>query len=320
MAEFVIERCLPSDRATEIKDLFTRVGMSEFSPVFDHVYRAREHSGLRSWIALDGGRAVHHVSVNPERFTDGERALTGGVLADLMADQEHRDFWGPIKLMRRMVADVRRDQLADFLLTSFAPAAEGVFKAAGFKQFAVLRRHFMPLLWPYPLIRRLQHGERVPRLTAVPFADVDVEVAFRELTSPGCFRPVVSTEYFATRMPRAAFPAGWWLHAGPPNAPDAAVLVSPQPGRDLVVADVLWRNADASLTGLLSAVAKWATRSRFKRVTLTSIEGSPLARAAQRAGFLTREPYRLMSLSINPRDSFPSSDQWSFTPFMVTAW
>jgi hypothetical protein len=321
MADLVIERCLPSERAGEIQALFCRAGHPEFATVYERVYRVRERLGLRSWLGRLEDRVVLHISVSLESFTDGTRTLSCGLLADLMADESHRDFWGPIKLARRMVGDLRKDRTADFLLTSYLPVAEGVFRAAGFKPFNTMRRYILPLVWPYPLLRRLQHGESRPQLTALPFEDGRVGEFLAGLNSPGCFRPVTSEAYFTTRMPRLEYPAGTWLLLGERESPDAVVLVSPKAPGEVIIADVLWRDATPRLTGAFSAVARWASREKHRRLTLIAVEGSPVAVAAQRAGFLERPgAYPVMMLPIGPADAIPAPQQWSLTPFALTAW
>lgn len=321
MAEVLIERCVPSDRAGEIISLFHRVGHPEFTTVFDRVYRVREQRGLRSWIGLLPRQAVLHICMSPWLFSEGDRVIAGGILGDLMADPTQRDFWGPVALVRRMVGDVRASQYPDFLLTSYIHAAEAIFRAAGFTAFPHLIRYVLPLVWPYPALRGLQHGERRPRLTAVPFGEYLGDPAFQRLRSPGCFRPVADTEYFGTRMPRVEYPAGHWLIAGTSDAPDALVLTSPRSTRELVIADVLWRDEAPALAGLLSSVARWAARREYGSVSLTTLEGSRLAIAAQRAGFLLRpDPYPLMLLTTNPAAVIPPPAEWWLTPFALNTW
>jgi hypothetical protein len=320
MADLVLESCRPSERASEIKSLFDRAGEPAFASLFDQAYLPRELCGLRSWIGVADNKAVLHMSVGLERFSDGGISLTAGVLGDLMADPEHRDLWSPIKLVRRAVADVRKDATVDFLLTYYTPAAEAVFRAGGFKPYLTLRRHVFPLVRPYVLLRRLMHRRTLPRLTAVPFSDNAVDAHLLELRSPGAFRPIADRAYFATRMPRVLYPTGTWLLAGDPKTPEAVVLVSPRTPKELVVADVLWRSTKTPLAAIMLAVAGWASRQGHQRLTLTTIESSVLSFAAQHAGFLIRPEKHTVMLLATSSTAVPAPEQWSFTPFVLTSW
>lgn len=321
MADFSIQQCPPSARAAEILALFQRAGQPEFATVYERVYRVREPLGLRSWVGVSGDQVALHMSVAPEAFSGGPRPLTAGLLGDLMADEAHRNFWSPLKLVRRMVADVRANRTADFLITSYAQAAEAVFKAAGFRKYGELYRHVLPLTWPYPLLRRLVHRGRVPRLIAIPFGEAQADAFLGRLGSPGCFRPIATAQYFDTRMPRSEYPAGTWLLAGSAESPEAVVLVSPKPQGELVIADVLWRDADAPLAGVFLAVARWAARQGHRRVTVTTAKGSRVSVAAQRAGFLIRPgPWYVMMLALCTPETIPPPEEWSFTPFVLTSW
>lgn len=321
MAELVIERCLPSQRSAGIVALFDRVGQPGFAAVLNRIYHQRERGGLQSWIALLTDQVILHISVSPLLFSNGSSTIRGGVLGDLMADPAHRDFWTPVTLVRRMVSDVRASQAPDFLLTSYVPAAEVVFRAAGFRPLASLMRYVFPLVWPYVIVRGLEHGERCPALEAVPFCDYPIATMSQHLGSPGCFRPVPTSDYFATRMPRVQYPAGQVLIAGRADDPDALVLTSPKSRAELVVADVLWRDASTPLAGVLLSVARWAARQGYRRVTLTALEGSRLAQAGQRAGFLLRhDPYPLMVLPSSSSVELPPAREWSITPFALSTW
>ncbi len=317
----VIERCRPSDRAAAIVDLFNRAGHPEFAAPFNQIYLRREAAGLRSWVALRGSSAVGHISVTPHSFSNGERPVTAGLLGDLMTDPCERNVWGPVTMVRRMVSDIRAAGTPDFLLTSYVPVAEIVFRAAGLTPFGNLKRHVLPLFPPYVTLRSLQHGEPRCRVSAVPFGEYPVETVLRDLRSPGCFRPVADASYFATRMPRNQYPAGDWLVAGSLTSPDAVVLTSPRSRRELDVADVFWRDESPALAALLSSTARWAAKHGYRRLTLTALEGSRLSAAAERAGFIPRpDPYPLMLLRTNASAELPERHAWSLTPFALTTW
>lgn len=320
MPDVVLEQSLPSARAREIQDLFDRAGQPEFSAVYDRMYRVRERLGMRSWVGMETERAVLHISVSRETFSTGTLSLTCGLPGDLMADETHRQFWHPVKLVRRMVADVRADGSVDFLLTSFVPAAEAIFRAAGFRHFTDVHRHVLPLTWPYPLVRRIQHRQARPRLTVLPLADARLPALLAPLQSSGTFRPLPTAEFYATRTPRLEYPAGAWLLAGDPAHPDAAVLTSRKSNDEIAIADVLWRDTATPLAGVISAVARWAARQKHRRMNMMTIAGSPLSNAAARAGFLIRpQPHTMMILPITQVE-VPPPDEWTFTPFVLTSW
>jgi hypothetical protein len=321
MAEIDISAGPPSEAAEDIRGLFLRAGRPEFEGIYERVYRVRERQGLRSWIGRRQGQAAFHISLAPERFSDGAQTLTCGLPGDLMVDATERDFWGPVKLVRRMVADVARDRLADFLLTTYVPRAEAVFKAAAFKPFAELHRQAMPLIWPYPLLRRLMLVVKLPPVRAVPFMDGWSEVPLKAMHSPGAFRPVPHADYYATRIPRIEYPTGTWLVTGPVDEPEAIVLVSTKPDGELVIADVLWRDVTVSLKRIFAAVVRWASDSaKHKVVSITTIPGSHLADAARLAGFVVRGSYRVMIAPIVTPAAVPPPEQWAFTPFVLTSW
>jgi len=321
MSDLVIEQCLPSERSSQIAALFDRAGRSEFPGVYERVYKPREALGLRSWVGSAGDRTVLHISVTPQQFSDGATSLTGGMLADLMADESHRDFWNPIKLVRRMVADVTQQRAADFLFTTTVAAAKGVFRAAGFKPFASIGRYVLPLRWPYPLLRRLHHGYRRPALSAFAYDDARMPGILRRFHPAGFFRTVPDPDYYVTRMPRWSYPAGTWLAAGAQDGPDALVLVSPTSLTELTVADVLTRDDSVGLAGTLSSVARWGARRGYRKMSLSTINGSRFATIAARAGFLARpEGYNLYVLSLKGGASVPPTSDWLFTPFVLSAW
>lgn len=321
MPDLVLERVLPSARAEQILTLFSRAGQPEFSAVYDRMYRVRERLGLHSWIGMEGDRAVLHVSLSPEPFSDGTRTIICGLPGDLMADETHRQFWHPVKLVRRMVSDARAQRAADFMLTSYVPAAEGIFRAAGFRHFADVHRHVLPLVWPYLFLRRLLHGERRPALTAMPFDDERISAVLAQLRSSDTFRPVPTRDFYLTRMPRMEYPAGTWLVAGDLRSPDAAVLVSRKSDREVAIADALWRDAAVPLAGMLSSVARWATKQGHRTMTMMTITGSPLSHAAVQAGFFVRpQPHTMMILPLAEAVEIPPPDRWTFTPFVLTSW
>src|SRR6185503_6604335 len=127
-------------REREIKELFAQSDRSQFAEIFDRTYRPRADHGLRSWFGSTGEQVVMHISVTPMRFVGGGHTQRCGLLSDLMVHEQHRDFWGPVRLLRKMLSDVKRGGQLDFLITTSTADAEPIFKAGGFKPFGTLRR------------------------------------------------------------------------------------------------------------------------------------------------------------------------------------
>ena len=148
MTDLVVECCDPRTREREIKDLFARNERTGFDAAFDRAYRQRADKGLRSWIGLVDGEAVMHISVSPMAFKGAGVELTAGVLGDLLVSEGHRDFWAPVRLLRTLIADLKRAGNIDFLFTTTVADAEPVFKAGGFKPYGSLRRFVMPTFSP----------------------------------------------------------------------------------------------------------------------------------------------------------------------------
>src|SRR5688572_4396745 len=210
MSQLALELCDPRDREAEIKDLFARNDRVGFDAVFERAYRKRAEHGLRSWIGLADNQAVMHISVTPMPFAGGGRTMMCGVLGDLMVDASHRDFWAPVRLMRKMVSDLKRAGEIDCLMTTTVADAESVFKAGGFKTFGSFRRYVLPLSRPYLTFARIRSRVSLRRAKPDTFHDLErARPATPELA--GYLRPVTNAAFYETRIPRSEFSDGTWL-------------------------------------------------------------------------------------------------------------
>jgi predicted N-acetyltransferase YhbS len=254
MSEVVVEMCDPREHEAELKELFARNGKPDFDNIFQRVYTVRAAQGLRSWIGRVGGRAVSHIAVTPIRFGGAGQNRMGGVLGDLMVDEAHRDFWIPVRLLRTMVADLKRAGEVSFLITTTVADAEPVFKAGGFKPLGSLHRYVMPLMTPYLWFSRLKSGLlRVGRARVLTGADRHVQPV---APNDPYFRPITDTAFYDSRIPRSEWTDLSWLNIDPA----ASVLVgrhSTDP--ELRLVDVLANNARDFKRGL-HAGAHWGCR------------------------------------------------------------
>jgi hypothetical protein len=94
-----------AEHAAGVKALFLRNGRADFESTWDVAYPASDAS---SWIGCDAtGSIVMHVALFPCVVGDGRRSWRAGLLGDLMADVEYRDFFGPTQLLRKAAADAK---------------------------------------------------------------------------------------------------------------------------------------------------------------------------------------------------------------------
>lgn len=316
-----IECCNPVDHAEEIKDLFARNGEPGFDSVFERAYRRRAESGLKSWIARADGRAVMHISVNPTRFVAGDASVVGGVLGDLMVDEAHRDFWAPVRLVRTMVSDLRRDAHIRFLFTTATQEAGTVFKAGGFKPFGAIRRFVSPTYLPYTLLSRIRAGVLGRARRNFPLNDSEITALLPGLRSGTYWRPSTDGGYFATRIPRFGFADGTWVTTGSRKLGTVGWSLVSRHGTlsEATLADAFWTDRGKGLPEAAIAAAVQARRDGFSSISVTVLEGARTARELKRAGFIPRPP--LGELLLNPlHEAPPSLDDWFLTGFFLSSW
>ena len=320
MTELAVEMCDPRDRETEIKGLFARNGQEGFETVFERAYRRRADQGFRSWVGLLGDQAVMHIGVTPLPFTDGSRTLMGGVLGDLMVDESHRDFWAPVRLLRRMVSDLKRSGQIDFLVTTTVADAEPVFKAGGFKPFGTLRRYVFPLSLPYLGLARLRG--RVPRRRATPGSGHLPAHDVLTFQGSGHWRLKTDAEYYDTRIPRAEFADGTWLAVeGSTGGAGGWALLS-RNGKlpEMALADAFWSDDGVRLGEVVHAAGRWAQGQRYRKMTLTTLAESTVAQQLKRAGWFARDVGSTLLIQQLGKVPPPPVEQWFLPGFALSGW
>lgn len=320
MTELAVELCDPRERETEITRLFARNGQPAFGAVFDRAYRRRAERGLRSWVGMSGEQAVMHISVTPLRFTDGARTLTCGVLGDLMVDESHRDFWAPVRLLRRMVSDLKRAGEVDFLFTTTVADAQPVFKAGGFKPFGTLRRYVLPLARPYLGVARLRG--RVAHRRAIPSASHLPDNGVLTFQGGSHWRLKADAEYYDTRIPRAEFTDGTWLAVGGSNGGAGGWALLSRNGKlpEMALADAFWSEEGVRLGEVVHAAGRWARAQRYNKLTLTTIAESHVARQLERAGWFARDVRSTLLIQQLGKVAPPPVEQWFLPGFALSSW
>jgi len=324
MSEITVHCCDPQERASEIKALFTRCGQPEFEPYFDRVYPQRASEGLRSWIGTTNGSVVAHISVTPLAFGDGERVLLGGILGDLQVVEEHRDFWTPVRLVRTMVAEVKREGRIDFLLTTTTADAEAIFKGAGFKVFGQLRRFVLPLMAPYVLFSRLRAGVRSRVPDTFPLMDCRVGELLPKAGSNGAWRPLASSGFYATRIPKDAFIDGTWVSGGGGGGGCSArrlALVGRHASRpEGGVSDAFWDDGGRGFGEMAFAAARWGRAERFDRLSISTLDGTDAARELMRCGFFPRSIRSALLLHTLRGAEVPPLERWFLPGLAMSGW
>jgi hypothetical protein len=312
-----LQMCDPREYETQIKDLFTRNGKAGIHDVFERAYRRRAERGLKSWIGLVDGRVVMHISVTPQRFVGPDGPRTAGILGDLMADEEHRDFWAPVKLLRKMVGDVKRAGEIDFLISTTVADAESVFKAGGFKPYGSMHRYVMPLYWPYLMYARIKG-----RVARRKFKVGNFEKSTPPTSASPAFRPDSDAEFYQTRIPRSDFSDGTWLEVDPHHsAAGGYALVSRKPTPpELMLADAFWDQDRVHLPEVVHAAARWGRRQGFNKLATTTLHESDAGRQLQKCGFFPRGVTSLLLVQQTGPNAPPPVEQWFLLGFALTGW
>lgn len=317
-ASVVVEQCDPRVRAAEILDLFARHEQSQFEAAFDRAYRTRAGHGLRSWLGTLDGETVMHVSVSPIRFRRGDQTLVAGVMGDLLVAEAQRDFWAPVRLLRQVVADLKREGEVDFLLTTTTSDAETVFKAGGFKPYGHLRRYVLPLNRAYLQLARLR--SRAPRMRAESEAAMPTDPATLALGAADLWRPEARSEFYETRFAREEYLDQNWLRVSSDDGtPAPRVLLCRMRGMpEIGFADAIWSGRTDSLAGPILGAAGWARANRFPRMVATALHESRATGALVRAGFVPRGVRS--SLLVNNLRTAPPAEDILLTGFSLSSW
>jgi hypothetical protein len=323
MSDVVVQRCDPRSRADQIKALFARNGQPKFDAVFERAYLPRAEHGLQSWVGIVGDQVVMHISVSPQSFGDGTRTMMGGLLGDLMADAAYRDFWSPLRLLRTMVADLKREGRLEFLLTTSIRLSESLFKAGGFRVIGRFRRFVFPLWAPYVRASRLWTRARARVITPASLDDLEFVRLLPSLRSGGLWRAHACSDFYATRIPRVGYADGVWLrvrNGGAATQPAWGLVCRHSTWPELRLPDAYWRGDTPSLADIVLAAARWGRAQGMRKLATTTLAESRLAAQLRGAGFVPRSyAAAVMLQNLGPRDPPPVTD-WFLTEFVGTAW
>jgi hypothetical protein len=316
-----VHRDAAHERANEIKALFRRNGQEWFDRVYDNSYPL---CGAVSWVGEDeGSNIVMHVALFPCVITHGKHAWRSALLGDLLADKRHRTFFGPVRLMRRVVGDARADGF-QLLYSDPTPLAAGVLKAAGFTRLGLLRRHALPTALPlrmYGMVR----GARSLRLASTrPVDDHEVYLELTKMVRDGPVRVKRERDATIGRCLSAVDNTRWlWMESRrSPIKLEALVLATTHPdSRRVTIMDVAWGRTSGSVADALLTTANWAADAGYRWLDFSILENTEAVRSVRRMGFVARADSQLMMLQslVTPRIVVPYAE-WFLNRLDGSAW
>ena len=299
-----MERSADLEAAEEIKDLFIRNGRAGFGEQFDLVYPQARDEGGASWLARDEqGRMVGHIAIFPRQLRSGGRECRAVVFADMMFDEEHRNFFAPAQLARAATSHLRKSKEADFAYAWAIDLAAGVLRAGGLKIEAQLQRYVRPLNPLYNGFVRLRtRSRRFTVETIGPDWEGRVAEVLAVMQPDSYLRGPRTVESYATRVGRESMQDWLWFILRPRGGsadPVALILGSRVPDTSVMtLRDVLWDDRRASGVAILNATAGAARRAGYSKLAIHALTPSRFATELRRAGFFERQdtlPFLTMS-------------------------
>ena len=323
-----IERSDDLSAAEEIKQLFVRNGRSTFPEQFDLVYPEGRASGGASWIARDeAGKVVGHIAAIPRQLRDKRRTYRAFVMADMMFDEEYRNFFAPAQLARAAVGYLRKSGAADFAYAAAIELASGVLKAGGLKVQGRMQRYVRPL---NPLYQLYVKVRRRPRRYQVETFSVGweerVPAVLGALSPDSHVRGDRPLSRYEVHLGRESIQVWDWFVVRPrgrsKGIPVALVLGSrdeEQP-QVMTIRDLIWDEARTSAGEVLHAVSAAARRRGYNRISIHALAPSRLVEELLKAGFLERADH-ISFLALECREGgMPDLQTFVPTFFDGTAW
>ena len=286
----------------------------------------------------ESGRPVGFKGLGTRAFSLRGKESLGAIMADFTVHPEHRSLGPALHLLRETMTRGRRG--FGFLYGFPNPSAEAVFKRAGLRPVALLRRYGHPLR-----SRKFLRG-RVPDFVAAamaPFVDfaLFVESAVARLLSSlrfrvdepdgfddrfdGLWKETPGLSILTGTRSRAALQ---WRFQDVPKPDRISVITAESRKSGELRGYVVWRSRGsqahvmdvfsagdpAVVTGLLRTV-RWKARRRGCEALSLEFAGPPsLEEAVRRAGFLRREANPLYFVQGDEDAVDPDAD-WYLTSF-----
>jgi hypothetical protein len=322
-----ISQCDGSTRGDEIKSLFVRNERTGFPHFFERVYRTLTEDGGASWIATDeAGAVVMHVAVFPRVFSRNGQTFRAALLGDLIADVSHRDFWSPVKLVRRAIADIRREGRFDFLYTDPSPNSIAVAKAAGFTSLGDLRRYVAPVNSMYLTFCGIRSRTARASVDCGDQLDPSSRDALRDLSAAQTLSAERSAHFYMAHAGGQLAPQPRYVtirrRAARSAKPQAIAMLAGTDAADTVsLIDLRWDGDGFDVGSALHAVAHTARRHGYRKLSCATLDGSRFAHSLSSYGFFARECIQpVFVLALHPSDPPPPAPEWMLTSLDGSAW
>lgn len=313
-----IERVDPVKHADAVKRFFVEEGGEEFSDFpsyFDRTFPEAVDRGGKSWIGLDGsGRIILHWACLPIRLRWNSTVLRGGLMANLMAARDHRNFFSAYRLVTKVVGDLRSESDLDLLYGSPNDAGLAVTLKAGFENVGGYGRHVLPvsdpsrpaldgLLWAYTHVHKALRGRRGTKVRRESADAVPVERFERPPeTTPRtivAFRPRHSYRRRLDDFPGEG--QTWYVVERDGNGEALAhALVANFGGKgDYLSLVALFTAEGIGASAALVSITRALRQDGCRRIQAWAVEGSSREDELGRAGFRSRDQDSLIVLPLS---------------------
>ena len=322
-----LEQCDGATRADAIKQLFVRNDRPGFPDFFERVYRSLAAEGGASWVATeDDGSVVMHVAVFPRTFHHAGRTWRAALLGDLIADERYRDFWSPLKLVRRAINDVRRDGRFDFLYTDPSPNSIAIAKAAGFAPLGALRRYVAPVNPLYLAFCGLRARAGSARTVCDDSLDASGPNALESFAPASDLRAARTAEFYRAHSGGELAPTPRYVIVHDPKSADTTpralgMLAGTDSSDTAALVDMQWDDRRFGVSRALHAVAGAARSHGYRKLSCATLDGSRFASSLVRYGFIGREVIQpIFVLGMRRGEQLPAAPDWTLTSLDGSAW
>jgi hypothetical protein len=267
-----------------------------------------------------------HVAVFPRSFRGDGETFRVGLLGDLIADVQYRDFWSPLKLFRRAIGDIRREGRFDFLYTDPSPNSIGIIKAVGFVPLGALRRYVAPVNPLYLAFCGVRARARRARAKCQDQLDTTGAATIAGVAGTAHLRATRSAAFYRAREGGELAPHARYVLVRARDASDdspsaVGMLASSDGAETATLVDLRWDDSRLDVKDALHAVAHAARSQGFRKLSCATLDGSHFAESLSTYGFIGRESIQpIFVLPLRSAQPLPGAPEWMLTSLDGSAW